>query len=61
MLEVVVEEIGVHEWSEMRGRGVLVGKWSTCWGGVRNEGVIVECARVFRQVMEDKNERQAAH
>ena len=29
MLEVVVEEIGVQEWSEMR--EVFVGKWSTCW------------------------------
>ena len=31
MLEVVVEEIGVQEWSEMREREVVVGKWSTCW------------------------------
>ena len=57
MLEVVVEEIGMQEWSELRERSVsrqmelgLSAKWQI-------NSRVLEC-KVFRQVMEDKNERQ---
>ena len=79
MLEVVVEEIGVQEWSEMRERSAssqmeyllgLSAKWRSnsrtivMWRRkcARQQkpydSRVLECERVLRQDMENKNERK---